>query len=66
MSKVFNHYGYATCVHSRKRQNAPWKVKDSCPSEGKLPGVKDYEVPYPLICMSCRFYRRDSGKKGTE
>ncbi len=51
--------GYKTCVHSRKRANAPWKVYDSCPNPGRLPSFKGYELPYPTMCMTCRFYFSD-------
>lgn len=47
--------GYETCVHSRKRENASWKVYDSCPNPGRLWTGKGYELPYKTMCLNCPF-----------
>ena len=56
----YNLNGYGTCIHSRKRRAAPWKVYESCPNPGRIPSLKGYELPYYTMCMNCRFYCKDS------
>ncbi len=57
--RPFHPNGYETCVHSRKRENASWKVRDSCPNPGRLWTGKGYELPYKTTCLNCPFYRQD-------
>ncbi len=52
--------GYETCIHSRKRKNAAWKVHDSCPNPSRQPSFKGYQLPYKTICLTCPFYKPDS------
>lgn len=56
---AFHPYGYETCVHSRKRKHAPWKVYSSCANSGRLMTGKGYELPYKTLCLNCPFYRQD-------
>ena len=57
--RPFHPNGYETCVHSRKRENASWKVRDSCPNPGRLWTGKGYALPYKIMCLNCPFYRQD-------
>lgn len=57
--RPFHAQGYGTCVHSRKRKNASWKVYDSCPNPNRLPSFKGYELPYRTLCLTCPFYKLD-------
>ncbi len=56
----FHPCGYETCIHSRKRENAPWKVYDSCPNPGRILIGKRYELPYKSMCLDCSAYISDS------
>ena len=57
--RIRNLYGYATCVHSRKRTQAPWRVNSGCENRARLFTGKHYELPNSSICMTCPFYRKD-------
>ena len=57
--RIKNLYGYETCVHSRKRKQAPWRVDSGCENRARLFTGKHYELPNSSICMACLFYCRD-------
>ncbi len=54
--RPFHPNGYETCVHSRKRKNASWKVYSSCPNPMRLSFGKGVELPYRAVCLRCPFY----------
>ena len=56
MKNKYHHRGYASCVHSHKRQHAPWRVYDTCCSPHVLPS---HELPYPSVCNTCSYYQAD-------
>ena len=57
--KIRNPYGYETCVHSRKRRQAPWRVDSGCENRARLFTGKHYELPNSSICCACPFYCKD-------
>lgn len=59
----WNNSGYATCVHSKKRKCAPWKVLGSCESPNRLFTGKSYELPSYTECIHCPFYCEDIKRK---
>lgn len=61
--RTFHANGYETCVHSRERKNAPWKVWDSCSSRDRLPSGNGYQLPYKNACLRCPFYCLDGTMK---
>ena len=63
--RPFHPLGYETCVHSRKRRSASWKVYESCPNPGRLWTGKGYELPYQTMCLNCPFYTQDGKAKNT-
>lgn len=58
--RIRNLEGYATCVYSRKRTQAPWRVNSGCENRARLFTGKHYELPNSSICAACPFYHRDS------
>lgn len=56
MKREYHPRGYETCVHSRKRQHASWRVFKTCCNPLAQP---DYHLPYPMVCVTCPFYRAD-------
>ncbi len=54
--KIRNVHGYKTCVHSRKRKQAPWRVSSGCENRARLFTGKHYELPNSTVCMTCPFY----------
>lgn len=62
--KIRNVYGYETCVHSRKRKQAPWRVDSGCENRARLFTGKHYELPNSSTCMTCPFYCED--KSGSD
>ena len=56
MKRDYHPKGYETCVHSRKRAHADWRVWPSCPNPLKLPGN---DLPYKRVCNECPFYCRE-------
>ncbi len=58
--RPFHPNGYETCVHSRKRKNASWKVYSSCPNPMRLSFGKGVELPYRAVCLRCPFYMQDN------
>ena len=50
--KIRNLHGYETCVHSRKRKQAPWRVSSGCENRARLFTGKHYELPNSTICMT--------------
>lgn len=56
MKVEYRAQGYATCVHSHKRQHASWRVFKTCCN---LLSQPDYKLPYPTACNTCPFYRAD-------
>lgn len=57
--KIRNPHGYQTCVHSSKRENAPWRVTSGCENRARLSIGRHYELPTYTLCMTCPFYCRD-------
>ena len=57
--KIRNMRGYETCVHSRKRKQAPWRVTSGCENRACLFTGRHYELPNSTICMTCPFYCGD-------
>ena len=49
-------HGYETCVHSRKRKQAPWRVTSGCDNRACLFTGRHYELPNTTACMTCPFY----------
>lgn len=62
MKMDFSHT-YDTCVHSRKRRNADWKVFGSCPHPDRIWAGKCYVLPHTSLCPRCRYYERDESRK---
>ena len=58
MKMDFSHT-YDTCVHSRKRKQAPWRVDSGCDNRACLFTGKHYELPNSTVCMTCPFYCKD-------
>lgn len=58
-SKILRHNGYGSCVHSRKRKIAPWRVLPSCSNPLVQPVC---QLPYPLVCSTCTQYQEEEGK----
>ncbi len=54
--KIRNPHGYQTCVHSRKRKQAPWRVSSGCDNQARLFTGRHYELPNNTVCMTCPFY----------
>ena len=52
-------HGYETCVYSRKRKQAPWRVTSGCDNRACLFTGRHYELPSYTVCMTCPFYCRD-------
>ncbi len=57
--KIRNSQGYQTCLHSRKRKQAPWRVDNGCDNRARLFTGRHYELPNSTICMTCPFYCKD-------
>lgn len=57
--KFKNLHGYQTCVYSRKRKKAPWRVSSGCDNRARLFTGKHYELPNSSICMTCPFDRKE-------
>ena len=57
--KIRNPQGYQTCLHSRKRKQAPWRVDSGCDNQACLFTGRHYELPNFTICMTCPFYCKD-------
>ena len=57
--KIRNPQGYQTCLHSRKRKQAPWRVTSGCDNRACLFTGRHYELPNSSICMVCPFYCKD-------
>jgi len=51
--------GYQACVHSLKRENAPWRVTGGCDNRARLFTGRHYELPNCSVCVACLFYCRD-------
>ena len=51
--------GYQTCIHSSKRENAPWRVTGGCENRARLSIGRRYELPNYSVCVTCPFYCRD-------
>lgn len=64
--RIRNLYGYTTCVHSRKRTQAPWRVNSGCENRARLFTGKHYELPNSSICCACPFYCEDKGNPNRE
>ena len=47
---------YETCVYSRKRNNAPWRVNSGCGNRARLFTGRHYELPNHTVCLTCPFY----------
>lgn len=58
--RPFHPNGYETCVHSRKRKTASWKVYSSGLNPMRLSFGKGFELPYRTICLRCPFYMQDN------
>ena len=58
--KIRNVRGYETCVHSRKRKQAPGRVTSDCENRVCLFTGRHYELPNHTVCMTCRFYCKDN------
>ena len=53
------HYnGYQTCIHSLKRENAPWRVTSGCGNRACLRIGRHYELPNRTVCLTCPFYHK--------
>lgn len=67
--RVRNVRGYETCVYSKKRRQAPWRVSCGCDNQACLFTGRHYELPNYTVCLTCPFYRRDrsipNGEKQT-
>ena len=59
--KIRNVHGYETCVHSKKRKQAPWRVSSGCGNRACVFTGRHYELPSYTVCMTCVFYCKDSG-----
>ena len=57
--KIKHFNGYKTCVHSRKRKQAPWRVASGCGNRARLFTGRHYELPNTSVCMTCPFYCGD-------
>ena len=62
--KTRNVRGYETCAHSRKREQAPWRVTSGCENRACLFTGRYYELPNSTICMTCPSYCEDKGGSG--
>lgn len=49
---------YQTCVYSKKRENAPWRVTSGCECQARLFTGKHYELPNQTVCSTCPFYSK--------
>lgn len=61
----FDH-SYMTCLHSKKRKNAPWKVTSGCGSQYRMYMGKYYDLPHNTVCFTCPFYAEDPQKSDRE
>ncbi len=60
----FNYsHSYQTCVHSLKRENAPWRVTSGCANRARLFTGRHYELTNTTVCFKCPFYCRNEGQK---
>lgn len=50
---------YQTCIHSLKRENAPWRVRGSCDNRVCLFTGRHYELPNRTVCLTCPYYCKD-------
>lgn len=57
--KIKHLHGYETCIYSRKRKQAPWRVTSGCDNRACLFTGRHYELPNTTVCMTCPFYRGD-------
>ncbi len=58
----FNYsHSYQTCVHSLKRENAPWRVTSGCANRARLFTGRHYELPNSSMCHNCPYY--ESGEE---
>ena len=57
--KIRNVHGYETCVHSKKRKQAPWRVSSGCDNRACVFTGRHHELPSHTVCMTCAFYCRD-------
>ena len=64
--KIRNLHGYETCVHSRKRKQAPWRVSSGCDNRACVFTGRHHELPNYTVCMTCPFYSRDKSIFGGE
>lgn len=60
--RIRNLYGYQTCVYSRKRKEAPWRVDRGCGNQTRLFTGRHYELPNRTVCMTCPFFEKEGGK----
>lgn len=51
---------YQTCIHSMKREAAPWRVHSSCDNRACLFTGRHYELPNRTVCITCPFYSREA------
>lgn len=62
--KRHNPGGYETCIHSWKRRNGSWKVKESCLNVLRIFVGHGYVLPYKSACSACKYYCEDTREKG--
>ena len=62
--KIRNLHGYETCVHSRKRKQAPWRVDSGCDNRACLFTGRHYELPNHTVCITCPSYCEDKSSSG--
>ena len=60
--KLKHLYGYETCVYSKKRKQAPWRVSSGCQNDVRLFTGRHYELPNTSVCMTCPFYIKEEKK----
>lgn len=61
--KINFSHTYETCVHSKKRKQADWKVFNNCPHPNRVFTGKGYALPNTSMCLRCRDYQRDDNLK---
>lgn len=63
--KIKHFNGYETCIYSKKRKQAPWRVDSGCWNRARLFTGRHYELPNTTVCMTCPFYcGSEEAKKG--
>lgn len=65
-TKKWHILGYETCINSKKRKNAPWRVHDSCPNRARLFAEGHYALPNKSVCMTCPYYCQDRNVPSNE